>query len=219
MRRWMQAAIVGVTLLTSRVAHAQPYNFLVDYFGNGNAVQASGSDNIIGTNIMPTDSFFWRISAVGGQWRTTNAVSQFPFMAFAVNECGDRYGDYTLNLFSGSNTVLTDVQNNVPHSCVHLGTNTISLASGLVWDRMELQFILHSAIESPAYAPDPNNLQPINSTISSLLPIFGAPEQNQYNTAGDIVYEASTTVPEPATFALMGLGLGVVGVLARRRRA
>ena len=218
MRKWIQAAVVSAGLLSSRVAQAQTYNFLVDYLGSGNAVQASGSDNILGTNILPTDSFFWRISAVGGQWRTTNGVSQFPFMAFDVNECGVRYGDYTLNLFSGATNVLADVQTNVWHSCVHLGTNAITLPNNLIWDRMELQFTLISATEDPLTAPDPNNLQPINSTIISLLPIFGAPEQNQYNTPGDIVYESSATVPEPSSFVLMGLGVGVLGVFARRRR-
>ena len=33
-------------------------------------------------------------------------------MAFGVNECGVRYGGYTLNLFSGATNVLSDVQTN-----------------------------------------------------------------------------------------------------------
>ena len=218
MRKWIQAAAVGAALLSSRVVQAQTYNFLVDYFGSGNAVQASGSDNILGTIILPTDSFFWRISAVGGQWRTTNTVNQFPFMAFSVTESGERNGNYSLKLFSGTTNVLADVQVGVGHSCAHMGTNSTDLPNALVWDRMELTFTLNSADEiQPCGAQDPNNLQPINSTISSLLPIFGAPEQNQFNPP-DVLYETST-VPEPTTIVLMGLGLGVVGVLARRKRA
>ena len=76
---------------------------------------------------------------------------------------------------------------------------------------MELNFTLTSAIEDPSVALDPNNPLQSNSTINSLLPIFGAPEQNQYNTPGDIVYESSATVPEPSSFVLMGLGVGVLG--------
>lgn len=216
MSRWLRVAAVGVALLSSRVAQAQTYTFLVDYFGGGVAQQAAGSDNILGTNILPGDSFFWRISAQNGQWFATTAADQFPFMAFGVSECGDRLGDYTLNLFNGATNVLSDVQANVPHSCVHMGTNTISLANGLTWDRMELSFTLHSAIESPQYAPDPNNLQPINSTITTLGPIFGMPENNQFYPG--VAYRAQV-VPEPATFALFAVGLGVVGVVARRRRA
>ncbi|MCA0375859.1 MAG: PEP-CTERM sorting domain-containing protein [Gemmatimonadetes bacterium] len=216
MRRWIRAAAVGVALLSARTAQAQTYNFLVDYFGGGNAAQAAGSDNIIGTNILPGDSFFWRIAANGGQWSINGPVSQFPFMAFQVNETANRVGDYTLNLFLGNSTVFTETASNVPHSFVHLGTNTVSLTGPMAWDRMELTFSLSSSIEDPQYAADPNNLQNTNSTISSLLPIFGAPENNSFYPG--VTYSARV-VPEPATFVLMGLGLGIVGIVARRRRA
>ncbi len=81
---------------------------------------------------------------------------------------------------------------------------------------MELHFTLLSAIENPQYAVDPDNLQPINSTINSLLPIFGAPEQNSFYKG--VVFESSV-VPEPATVALFGVGLSLVGIVVRRRRA
>ena len=57
MRRWIQAVAMGGALLSSRVAEAQTYNFLVNYFGGGNAALASGSDNMVGTNILPGDSY------------------------------------------------------------------------------------------------------------------------------------------------------------------
>lgn len=65
------------------------------------------------------------------------------------------------------------------------------------------------------------------------LPLPGSPNPNQigdeiflYSTAGsgaeffvDNAYAGSTPVPEPATWATLILGLGVVGEMLRRRRA
>ncbi|BAH37062.1 MAG TPA: PEP-CTERM sorting domain-containing protein [Gemmatimonas aurantiaca] len=201
MNRWMRSAAVGVAILTARVADAQPYNFLVDYTGGNTPVLAPGSDPMIGTNLQVGDSFFWRISAIGGQWSTTAAVSQYTFMAFYVSEYGTRTGDYTLNLFLNGSTVFTETQSNVVTEYIHVGTNTVNLPAGFSWDRMELHYTLNGSNVS-------------SNTIGSRLPIFGAPEHHQYSPG---VTYATNVVPEPATVVLLAIGLGVMGVAVRRR--
>lgn len=215
------AAVVGLVLAVTAAqdASAQTYNFNVLYNGGGNSTLAVGSDDPTGTNVMPGESFLWTIQAMGGAyWNVTTGGDFFPLMAFGVNEAGSRYGDYTLTLFRNAVSVFSLNELGTLNNYVHMGSNTVTLPTGMQFDFMQLSYALTSAVDDPQYGGDPNNPQSINSTISGPLPIFGTPEANQYYPGIDYVTSTVTPTPEPATFVLMLTGIGAVGVVARRRR-
>ncbi len=227
------SALVGLVLAGSAIqtASAQAnYNFNVEYSGGGNAALAPGSDDPVGVNILPGDAFLWTIQAInGGYWHVTTGGDFFPLMAFAVNEPGTRIGDYALTLYRNSVSVFSLAEFGAVNNYVHLGSNTVTLPTGLDFDNMELTYLLQSAVDDPRFGGDPQNPLPINSTIQpessdpqfkgrgGMLPIFGPPELN--TSFPGIDYQVSVVAtPEPATFGLMVTGLGVVGAAVRRRR-
>ena len=134
-------------------------------------------------------------------------------LAFAVNEEGTRIGDFTLTLSNGGASVFSISETNIDNEEIHLGTNEINLGTGLVFNQMHLQYSLTQATELFDTAEDPDNLQPIGSTLYGLLPVFGAPEQNEYDPG--IIYSAAA-VPEPGTWAMLLAGLGLVGAASMR---
>ena len=194
---------------------AQTYTFDVQYFGGGTTALAPGSDEPDGTNILPGDSFVWTIAAMNGDyWRVLNGGGFFPLMAFRVEENGVRTGDWTLTLFRNGASVFTEIANGSQQSFVHLGTNTINLATGFEFDVMRLDYLLTDAVVD-GNPPPPNAGDETDTTIRGRLPIFGAPEQNRFSPG--IQYGTFATVPEPSTYALLAGGLAMIGVVARRR--
>ena len=102
-----------------------------------------------------------------------------------------------------------------------MGTNTISLPTGLVFDRWELRYSLISAVEVIS-EEDPENPGsfidvrggPSATSPSSLLPIFGIVDNTLVGNASTTIYGP---VPEPSTWALWLAGAAGLGVAARRR--
>ncbi len=207
------ASIFMASGYLSGVAHAAGYNFDVLYSGAGIATLNAGSDDPEGVTLFDGDTFSWAITAQGSDvWTVDTGGDFFPLMAFALNEPGDRMGDFTLTLSNGGSPVFTASETGAINSEVHLGTNGINLNTGLVFNQMYLQYSLTQATELFDTAVDPDNLQPIGSTLSGLLPIFGAPEQNTFSPG--IIY---APVPEPGTWVMLLAGLGLVGAAVRRR--
>jgi len=205
--------VLSLCLLAGQ-SFAYTYNFDVLYSGASVASLNAGSDNPIGTDILPGDSFTWTITAKTGYfWQVLKDCSLFPLAAFWVTETGVRTGDFTLYLSKNGTNVLTLSETDAVNSWVHLGTNTISLVSGLEFDTIQLIYNLKTATEDPAKAADPTNLLSVDSTINSLLPIFGTPEVNPYWSKGAVTF---TGVPIPGAVMLFGSGLAGLGLLRRR---
>lgn len=206
-KHWLlcAAALAGTS------AQAASYNFDVNYFGGGVATLAAGSDDPVNQMLVGGDSFNWSISAQNNdQWLVAVDTPEgfFPLMAFGTAEDGVRTGDFTLTLKNNGSTVYTLIETASQQSFVHIGTNEVVLNTGLVFDQMQLSYSLTSAVSEP----DPTVA--VNTTLTGLLPIFGAPEQNTSNQ--NIIYGP---VPEPGTYLLLLAGLAGVGWVARQRRA
>jgi hypothetical protein len=187
-------------------ASAADYNFEVLYFGNNVATLAAGSDDPVGATFEAGDSFTYTLTGQNGFFGS-NGGEIFPFIALAVNEPGRRVSDFTLTLSNLGTTVFTFADPNAVNEEVHLGANSVTLPGGLVFDRITLQ---NTVISTEDLFGDP-----VTTTVNSVLPIFGSPDQNQFYPG--VVTYSSNAVPEPATWAMMIGGFGILGTTARRR--
>lgn len=178
---------------------AANYNFNAIYSGGGSIALAGGSDDPLTTNLHAGDTFQWNITTTpGSYWNVFSGDNLFPFMSLVINESGTRTGDYNLNLSLGGTNVFSDVQTGISNSYVHMGTNSVSIPTGLNYDEMSLFYSLTSS-------------DSFDNTIASLLPWPGlAPE----------AYFSSNIalVPEPETYAMLLAGLGFLGFMVRRKK-
>lgn len=202
----LAALALSAALATS--AQAASFDFDILYFGNNVATVAMGSTDPQGQVIADGDSFTWSITAqFGAEWQVQTTRDYFPLMAFTALGCGTRTGDWTLTLSNNGASVYSQSASGDVQRCVHMGTNGITLNSGLVFDKMHLSYTLAT------YVPD-NVDDTAPNTINSRLPIFGAPEMNPFYPG--IIYGP---IPEPGTLAMLAAGLGMVGLMSRRRRS
>jgi hypothetical protein len=200
-------ALLGIAgaLAISAPAFAANYNFDVLYSGGGNASLAAGSDDPLATNLQVGDTFTYDLKAVsGGYWTVFNGGDLFPFFALALSDSGERTGNYALTLSRNGSTTLSDSKSGVWNAWVHLGTDTVSLPTGLTFDDIQMNYTFLTSTVA-------------NAKPWSILPWGGVAPEEQFS--GNISYDTvSQPVPEPETYAMLMAGLGLLGAVARRRK-
>lgn len=204
----------GFALGLALAATATPSNaatFLFDATYDGTSVALNaGSTDPTGITLTAGDDIIFTLSAITGSgWTTNSASSIFPFLAFAINESGDRNVTYSLDFLRSGTSIFNDTASEV-NSSVHFGTNTVSFNSGLVADAFRLSVDFESGDDA---------------TISELTPIFGTPDRNEFaSDPSALTFGALSVsaVPEPSTWAMLMLGFGFIGGAmrsARRKRS
>jgi hypothetical protein len=192
-------------LLCCGHAFAATFNFDVIYDGT-DITLAPGSDPVIGSILVDGDDFTYNVRAAGTDfWRVDATANFFPFLAFTVNEEGNRKGNFTLELLLDGvqQFYLPESLTPVINSEVHLGTNDVSLTAGLEFDQIVLQYTLDMAT-------DVDDLFSIETTLNNYS--IGPNFPGGFNP--DVSYIAA--VPLPGALGLLGLGwLSLVG---RRRK-
>ena len=177
-------------------ASATSYIFDATYDGTSVTLNA-GSADPVGLTLFAGDEIIYTLSAIAGSgWMTNSADSLFPFLAFPIDEAGNRDVTYSLDFLRSGASIFTD-SGSVRNSFVHFGTNTVAFNSGLIADAFRLSVAFDSGD---------------SATINSITPIFGTPDRSSAITFG-----ALNAVPEPASWAMMILGFGLIGGAMRRR--
>ncbi|WP_146443363.1 hypothetical protein [Botrimarina colliarenosi] len=198
---FLSQAILAMGLLSTAPVCATSLVFNVLYTGNDVATLVPGSDDPDGASLAPGDDFLWTITADNSSyWLVEVSDDYFPLMAFAADPSAVRTGDFDLVLRNDGMEVFTLSETSVETQEVHVGTNGVTLTAGLAFDEMELHYTLTSSEDLTAG-------DPTDTVLTGLLPIFGAPEMNQFSPG-------IALVPEPATFWLT-----MTPLLCVRRRA
>lgn len=224
MFKTLSSAVAAAASLAASSAWSANFQFDINYSGGGVAAVAPGSSDPREAVLQPGDNFTWTINALdNNQWSVLNGGDVFPMMAFGMTESADRTGSFQFELQNDGLVVFSKTETDSVQGLVHMGTNTITLPTGLVFDRWQLSYQLTSAIEVTS-VEDPDNPGAFievrgGSTTSSpntLLPIFGIVDNTLVANSSTTIYGP---VPEPSTWALWLAGVAGLGVAARRKTA
>lgn len=188
------AAIVVTGLAQS--AHAANYSF--DYTYNGTNTftnqSAAGSSFTVGDTVTATfnadGAGYWDVSGGRSIWTPLQ-----------LNETGTRFGDLSWTLFN--NGVLVDSGAALGQSSMYIHIpQPVYIPGAVQFDKLVWTYTLTSS-DAPGNTLNTGN--------------FGYGPDLMGGWGGQISYVAA--VPEPETYALMLVGLGLVGSIARRRKA
>lgn len=223
MFKFVRVCVAAAACALALPAWSADYVFDVLYSGDGVASVVGGSTDPRTVTLQAGDSFVWTINALPDwQWTVLSGGEVFPMMAMAVQESANRTSDLELELLNDGGVVFSKVETGSRQSLVHMGTNEISLTTGLVFDQLRLHYTLISAI-SVTSEEDPENPGsfieveggPTGTTPTTILPIFGMLDDTATANSTTTIY---APVPEPGTWAMLLAGACALGLRARRRR-
>lgn len=199
------STLVAASLFLATAAQATLFDFDVEYDGSTFNLDA-GSDDPIGALVLAGDSFNYNVQAAGSDfWQVDAGDSFFPFLAFAVAESETRSANFFLNLLLDGVLQYSSGPLSEDNSFVHMGTNSISLTTGLVFDEMVLDYSLLgttgaglTTIQTYNFGPDhPGGFSPGISYVRDTDP--------------------PSPAPAPATLALVAIALAGLGWSSRRK--
>ena len=223
MLRFVRVCLAAAACALALPAWSADYAFDVLYSGGGVASVVAGSTDPRTVTLQAGDSFVWTINALPDyQWTVLSGGEVFPFMALAVTESANRTSDFELELWNNGSVVFSKTEAGSVQGLVHMGTNAITLTTGLAFDQWRLHYTLTSAI-GVTDEEDPLNpggtiqvpTGPVGSTPTTLLPIFGIVDNTTVANGSTTVY---APVPEPETWGMLLVGACALGLRARRRR-
>jgi hypothetical protein len=206
MKRSFSALIAGLALTACAAtqAAATTYNFVIDYYGSGNASLALGSDDLLASAPVVGDTINYSIVGVNGFWttRTAGAPSIFGAIGDLSAQTGNVDFGYSASfIFMGVQQYAesgTGSQGNAD-----LGPRSLAYASGMRFDTFSETITL-------------SNLDNSSVQFSSLLPAWPGEAPEAY--PGYFSYSSVTySVPEPSTWVMMLAGFGGLALVARRR--
>jgi hypothetical protein len=195
-----------LTALSPMTADAALINFDVLYYGAGVSALAPGSDNLLTTTAVTGDTIHYQFTAAGSGsgWMVINNGQVFGLGNLLATPVSGVF-DYVMRLKLGGVTQASQAQTGTSQCCADLGARFVTVTTGAKFDQITLDVILQSGFGTPVQ-------------FLGLAPAWPdqAPEINRPDLF-TFVPGILTSVPEPASWALLLAGFGLGGALMRRR--
>lgn len=201
-------------------AHAASYNFEYEFDGTTLSL-VGGSDTPDGTSLADGDSFTLTLSAaVGDYWEVTAAlVNAFIPLSFSTSESADRWADIDTTWSLNGSAVDSTSETDVIQRFAHVGAQTWSLADGLMFDQVVIDYTLLLATVQNSGMGGPSESTTIDQGSSDfILQSFNTFFDGGPNNGAIDYVHGMAPVPLPAGMALYGSLLAVGGLMASRRR-
>lgn len=201
-KNFAAAAVASTVVLASTAVQAANYTF--DYTALSSSQFQAASGNF-GASVIVGDTVTFNLTAsAGNQFQAVSSDSMWAILGF--DSGASRYSSYTYNFYS-NNAVVGGGSTFETTCCIHMGP-TVSVGFNGTFDKYSWTGTLLSDDGNGNIASDIGYNSPA-------LPNYGG----QWSYGETSAQFVAAPVPEPETYALMLAGLGLVGFMARRRKA